>query len=108
SEICSNYVFYYTQSMRYWALVNAGKGGKLKKGLNATQLKRFKIPIPTKTVQEKIALILISTDNKINKEMKKKNSLEQLFKSLLENLMTGKLRVKDLNFKQINNKEIDA
>jgi len=37
------------------------------------------------------------TDNKINSEKTKKNSLDALFKTLLSLLMTGKIRVKDIH-----------
>lgn len=36
-------------------------------------------------------------DEKIEKEENKKKALEELFKSMLHNLMTGKIRVKDLD-----------
>ena len=43
--------------------------------------------------QEKIASILSTVDNKIEAEENRKKALDELFKSLLHNLMTGKVRV---------------
>jgi len=74
--------------------------------VNKSNFSKFKIPLPSKTEQEKISKILSIIDLKIENEIIYRNKLQELFKSLLENLMTGKLRVKDLNFEQINNKEI--
>ena len=95
-ELYSKYVFYFTQTRRYQELVNAGKEGKLKKGLSATELKNFKIPLPPIATQQKIATILSAVDRKIETEETKRKSLDELFKSLLHNLMTGKLRVTEL------------
>ena len=95
-ELYSKYVFYFTQTRGYQELVNAGKEGKLKKGLSATELKNFKILLPPLPIQQKIASILSAVDEKIEKEENKKKSLEELFKSLLNILMTGKLRVNHL------------
>ena len=59
-------------------------------------LKNQKIPLPPPSVQQKIASILSAVDEKIEKEETKKKSLEELFKTILNNLMTGKLRVNHL------------
>jgi type I restriction enzyme S subunit len=56
-------------------------------------LRENKLPKPSLPEQKKIAEILISLDNKIKAEENKKNALETLFKTLLHNLMTGKIRV---------------
>jgi type I restriction enzyme S subunit len=52
------------------------------------------IPLPPLEEQQKIAQILQSIDQRIEKEEKYKNALQNLFKSLLHNLMTGKIRVR--------------
>jgi type I restriction enzyme S subunit len=54
------------------------------------------IPFPPLDEQKKIAEILISLDNKIKAEENKKSALETLFKTLLHNLMTGKIRVSNV------------
>jgi type I restriction enzyme S subunit len=46
--------------------------------------------------QQKIATILSAVDKKIEAEETKKKTLDVLFKSLLHNFMTGKLRVTEL------------
>jgi type I restriction enzyme S subunit len=62
--------------------------------LSAQRLKSFLIPLPSLEEQQKIAQILQSIDQRIEKEEKYKNALQNLFKSLLHNLMTGKIRVR--------------
>lgn len=54
------------------------------------------IPLPPLSEQREIAHILSMLDNKIQAEKTRKQALDVLFKTLLHNLMTGKLRVKDL------------
>ena len=66
--------------------------------LNLSEVKQVKIPLPPLPTQQKIASILSVIDEKIQAEENKKKALEDLFKSMLHNLMTGRIRVKDLNF----------
>ena len=56
----------------------------------------FKIPLPPLPTQQKIASILSAIDAKIEAEENKKKALEELFKTLLDNLMTAKIRVNHL------------
>jgi len=57
-------------------------------------LKEKLIPLPPLDEQQKIANILTTIDQKIQAEEKKKTALKNLFKTLLRQLMTGKIRVK--------------
>ncbi|MEM2031772.1 MAG: restriction endonuclease subunit S [Candidatus Woesearchaeota archaeon] len=59
-------------------------------------LKNLPIPLPPLPEQQAIAEILQEIDEKIQKEEAKKKALENLFKSMLNNLMSGKLRVKKI------------
>nr|WP_243448733.1 restriction endonuclease subunit S [Clostridium perfringens] len=60
---------------------------------NKTDFKKIKLPIPSLDEQEKIALILSSIDKKIEQDKYKKEKLEEVKKGLMQNLLTGKLRV---------------
>lgn len=64
--------------------------------LNKEKIDKTLIPLPPLPIQQKIAEILSAVDQKIQAEENKKKALNELFKSLLHNLMTGKIRVKDL------------
>jgi len=64
--------------------------------LSGSRLKGFIIPLPPLPIQQKIASILSAIDAKIEAEENKKKALEELFKSLLHNLMTAKIRVNHL------------
>ena len=76
--------------------------GKLKSAafkiifIGVQRIAKLCMPIPSIPEQQQISKILTSIDKKIESEENKKQALESLFKSLLSFLMTGKLRVKDL------------
>ena len=61
--------------------------------LQKPDLEKLMISFPSITIQQKIASILSTIDEKILAEENKKKSLEELFKSMLHNLMTAKIRV---------------
>ena len=62
--------------------------------INATNLKKFLIPIPPLDEQKQIASILSNVDSQINKEKLHKSNLESLKKGLMQKLLTGQIRVK--------------
>ncbi len=62
--------------------------------LNAEIVKGLKIVLPPLPEQQKIAEILTTVDDKINLLKNKKDKLEMLKKGLMNDLLTGKVRVK--------------
>jgi type I restriction enzyme S subunit len=75
--------------------------GSIFKAINKTKLLNFKIPLPPLPIQQKIAAILSTIDAKIEAEENKKKALEELFKALLHNLITAKIRVNNLEFEDV-------
>jgi len=59
-------------------------------------LERVLIPFPPLPEQQEIARMLLAVDNKIDAEENRKAALQALFKTMLHQLMTGKVRVKGL------------
>jgi type I restriction enzyme S subunit len=70
--------------------------GSTFKAINKNKLQNLMLPNPPLEIQEKIASMLSAIDDKIETEKTKKNSLDNLFKSILHNLMTAKIRVNEL------------
>ena len=66
-------------------------------GLNRNDAYKIKIPLPSLEEQKEIADILQGIDKKVEVHEKKKKALEELFKTMLNKLMTGKIRVHNLN-----------
>lgn len=64
--------------------------------INQGMLGNIKVPKPNKNIQLQISSILSIMDLKIRAEENKKRTLEELFKSMLHNLMTAKIRVNNL------------
>ncbi|HAA81425.1 MAG TPA: hypothetical protein DCE09_07710 [Thermoanaerobacter sp.] len=69
--------------------------------LSKSRLATFAVPFPSLLEQRAIARVLQAVDKKLQVEKIRKQALEILFQSLLHNLMTGKLRVKDTIFHEI-------
>jgi len=57
-------------------------------------LLRIKVPLPLVFEQQKIAQILLTIDEKLELERKRKEKLERIKKGLMDLLLTGRIRVK--------------
>ena len=69
--------------------------------LQKPDLENYLIPLPPLPEQEKIASILSAIDEKIEAEENKKKALEDLFNTLLHNLMAAKIRVNNLDLDKV-------
>ncbi len=65
--------------------------------LPATQLKSLSIPCPERMEQDKIVKMMDITSNKLEFNDSKKSALQDLFKTILNKLMTGEIRVGELD-----------
>lgn len=88
-----SYLYQFMRSQPYWTQIDASKGGRLKQGVNVPVLQDLYLPVPHIEDQRLIAQSLVAADRKIEAESNHKTSLEFLFKSMLHQLMTGKLRM---------------
>jgi len=86
-----NFLFHYLRFLR----LSEGKAEGYPT-LNLTEIKNSKIACPPLPEQKKIADILSALDREIEAEENKKKALEELFRTLLSDLMTGKIRVNRL------------
>lgn len=69
--------------------------------LNTQILGAMPIPLPSMVEQVEIAETVTTVDEKIAAEESRKQTLTILFKTLLRNLMTGKVRVNDLDLSEV-------
>ena len=64
--------------------------------INQQGLASFLFSLPPYNIQQEIVNILANLDIKIETDEKRKSALQALFKTMLHQLKTGKVRVKDL------------
>ena len=96
-KIDSFYLHYY-MAYNYDKVRNI-TGDKDRSGLNLGLVRQIKIAKPKSTVEQKeIADAILSIDKKIWQAEFKKQTLQALFRTMLNQLMTGKIRVKDFDF----------
>jgi type I restriction enzyme S subunit len=82
-------------------LVKISQGSTFE-AIGHNELNNFLIPLPPLSEQKRIAEILSQIDQAIEKEEKYKEKLERLKKGLMEDLLTGKVRVNKLLEGEVN------
>jgi type I restriction enzyme S subunit len=65
--------------------------------LNKKDIAPLSMPLPSMAEQMELALAIDTIDKKLSSIAAKRNKLQDLFRTLLHELMTGKVRVNDLN-----------
>ena len=73
--------------------VNNSIVGSVQNVVNTKTIAELKMAIPSIEEQEKIVLILSEVDDKIEEYENKKQKLEEIKKGLMQQLLTGKIRV---------------
>lgn len=77
--------------------------------LNLDDIETFKIPCPSDpTEANEIVSIVDAIDRKIDLHKRKRVVLDELFKSLLQKLMTGEIRVADLDLSALETDQPDG
>ena len=74
----------------------ASKHGLAQQHLNVSAVKRTLVPVPSLVEQDEIDSVLATVQRKIALISAKKETLADLFRSLLHQLMTAQIRVNDL------------
>lgn len=85
-----DYLTYYLESINYEDYIT----GSAQPKLNQAQLKRVKTLLPKLNEQQKIASILATVDEQIGVCEQEKAKYEELKKGLMQQLLTGQIRVK--------------
>lgn len=95
-SVIVQYLHYYLQTQQPKMDQAAPKGTQ--KNINIQFLSPWPVPVPpTEKEQQGIVDILDAIDQKIDLHRRKKAVLEELFKSLLHKLMTGEIRVDEID-----------
>ena len=91
---CLNYYLNWDDAQRRLKML--ATRGVSQSNISATKLKQFAIGLPSLVEQAEIARTLSVADRKIETEEQRKAALQALFKAMLHQLMTGQIRVKDM------------
>ena len=94
NKICNEFLFYVLQAQQK-QIENLASFTTVPI-VSKAKFVTVKIPLPPLPTQQKIASMLSAIDAKIEAEENKKRALEDLFKALLHNLMTARIRVNHL------------
>lgn len=98
AETMSGYIRGYLESRYDYLRQLASGNGSTRAALTAAILRDFPVPLPsTLEEQAEITSILDAIEAKIDLHKRKKVVLEELFRALLHKLMTGEIRVADLD-----------
>lgn len=96
-ELLGKYVFYAVQRPEFLELLERIETGASYPAVTDRQVKAQPIPLPTPDEQREIVAVLDAIDRKIALHRDKCRVLEDLFKALLHKLMTGEIRVDELD-----------
>jgi type I restriction enzyme S subunit len=94
NKIIVDFVFYYLVTKK----LSESSGGSTLPYLNLSKIKNFKTPLPPLPEQQEIAEILQTIDQKIEIEKKKKELYEELFKTMLNKIMSQEIDINLLNY----------
>jgi len=91
------FLFYSTQRDEFFAGLEKLQQGASYPAVTDSDIKDQQIPLPPIEEQKEIAQVFQTIDQKIDLHTAKKSALQDLFKTMLNKLMTGEIRVKDLD-----------
>jgi len=93
SNLYSKFVYYYLEGDKFSELVNEKVSGSSVPHIFQRDMVEFSVDCPPLTEQMKIASILTSMDKNIEEKQHKLTQTQSLKKSLMQDLLTGKVRV---------------
>ncbi len=97
-KIISDFLYYYLQSNMILRKMEEMQKGASYPAVSDSNIKECLFPLAPMAEQEFISKSLNALTNKISVSLKKKEVYESLFKTLLNDLMTGGIRVDQLEF----------
>ncbi len=97
SILLSRFLYYYVQRDAFIEELAKLQRGASYPAVTDSDIKKQKIPLPNLDEQQEIADILLNIDKKLTQAESRKQTLQSLFKTMLNQLMTGRTRVKNLD-----------
>jgi type I restriction enzyme S subunit len=108
-DVLKDYIFQYFLSRQFLDRLYPTAKGTKQGNLSSAIINKLLVVYP-KSLEEQtqIVTLLSAIDDKITLHKRKKAALEALFTSLLHQLMTGKIRVGDLDLSSLNAPQTEA
>lgn len=94
NQFSIEYLFHILFDVNFVRSISEGALGSQQPNISAKKIESIVIPHPQPQIQQQVAHILTSVDHKVIAQENKKAALDSLFQTLLQNLMTAKIRVK--------------
>jgi type I restriction enzyme S subunit len=108
-DAASEYLFRWLNYLRASGYFTAQRNvSSINSVYNASLSATIPVACPVDSEQIQIVTLLSAIDDKITLHKRKKAALEALFTSLLHQLMTGKIRVGDLDLSSLNAPQTEA
>ena len=101
-NINPDFVFWFMQTRYDFLRSLAQAGGSTKGALTCGYLKTHPVPIPDENEQNEVVKILRKLDKRTNVAIRQKKIFQDLFRTLLHELMTAKIRIHDIDLPNLN------
>ena len=105
-KMVDRFLYYVVQHDQFVRQLGEVETGASYPAVTDRMVKQQTVPMPSKSEQREIVAVLDAIDRKIDLHRRKLAVLEKLFKALLHNLITGKIRVSELDLKTIIDEHI--
>ena len=94
SRVLPEFVFYYTQTDNYdrWVTRITRQGAQ--ENINTGEYSSILLPVPSKEEQQEIVNVIETAEERVKEEREAKQQLRQLKSGLLQDLLTGRRRLK--------------
>ena len=103
-----NFIYYLVQRDQFVQQLGEVETGASYPAVTDRLVKEQMVPVPPVADQHEIVAILASIDRKIDLHRRKHAVLEELFKALLHKLMTGEIRVAELDFSVLSGVAVES
>jgi len=95
-RVTKDFFYYFLQTPKFQNFLRGLGVRSAQTGFNKEELRPFLIPLPPLSEQQEIAEILRTIDQKIEIEKKKKELYEELFKTMLNKIMSQEINVEKI------------
>ena len=97
-KVLALYLFHYLQANNHKVLRATLKAGNTVESLDFSEFSQYQIPLPPVSEQQKIIDVMESIANRLRSKQQLLKSYELTKKALMQDLLTGKVRISRINY----------